>query len=754
MKKKKQNDITASIRMRIMGENLSQKQKRLVFMADTLVLWVLLLLFARIITSGLGFSVNAPVMAFVLLVYATLLQFVGGSFSRLSGYMGLILAGIWLLAFVVMQKLLGDGIRMLANDVMAKIGTTFPRELPVFQVTVGEEAKRLYETAGFLWCMAPVSMLMRFLMQRRYKKKLPEGSASISRMEVLLAACLMLAAGVLVYSAAVPKSRYHAPAAIERLQEAVKESIHNIRFGSDKDALTDGDFTAIGKTSRTDEGMLEVTMEQPGSYYLRGFVGGNYTGTGFERTSGETLWEEEGLFYWLHEKGFYGQEMLALSAEKLLGEEEGVSENKITVNVINGSSEYIYTPYELTESEESLSLRKKRLGDEGIVSGGFQGETSYEYQAVPSAISKALLIAGKMADENALSEDGKNYQLLEGYYNEFVYQNYLGVADMVKTSLKKHLKEDGWQTGEDHADYGEVKEKIVYLLNKECTYEGEKQENWNGLDFVTEFLDGTKTGGDHAFAAAATILFRYYGIPARYAEGYLVTKTDAALMKAGEGYLLTGKAAHAWTEYYQDGVGWLPFEVIPSYMDQMEKIDEYQAFSSLSRGGGSEDENNNDETEEEEDEEEEAIDWLFVLEIVLIVAIIFVLLFILGLFIWVIVKRQQVKKQKALFDDPDTEKAIRAMFSYTMNLLAVSGMKIRNTSLYRYGKPIGRVFGEEMAQEFEEVVDIRQEAVYSQHPIEEEKRKKVKAFEEKIWQGVYEEGTLLQRLKLKFVYYL
>lgn len=46
----------------------------------------------------------------------------------------------------------------------------------------------------------------------------------------------------------------------------------------------------------------------------------------------------------------------------------------------------------------------------------------------------------------------------------------------------------------------------------------------------------TGKGYDVQFATAATLMFRYYGIPARYAEGYLLTPEDAEKMKAGEGY--------------------------------------------------------------------------------------------------------------------------------------------------------------------------------------------------------------------------
>ena len=63
--------------------------------------------------------------------------------------------------------------------------------------------------------------------------------------------------------------------------------------------------------------ILEVTMSSPESYYLRGFTGGSYTGTGWEDTDAGARWKNKNLFYWLHAGGFYGQECLGKAAVAL-----------------------------------------------------------------------------------------------------------------------------------------------------------------------------------------------------------------------------------------------------------------------------------------------------------------------------------------------------------------------------------------------------------------------------------------------------
>lgn len=60
------------------------------------------------------------------------------------------------------------------------------------------------------------------------------------------------------------------------------------------------------------------------------------------------------------------------------------------------------------------------------------------------------------------------------------------------------------------------------------------------------------------------MMFRSMGIPARYAEGYFVTKDDVE--EEGNNYRkysVKDSAAHAWVEIYEEGIGWVAVEVTP-----------------------------------------------------------------------------------------------------------------------------------------------------------------------------------------------
>lgn len=80
-------------------------------------------------------------------------------------------------------------------------------------------------------------------------------------------------------------------------------------------------------------------------------------------------------------------------------------------------------------------------------------------------------------------------------------------------------------------------------------------------DFVTYFLYAGREGYCTYYAAAMTVMCRMAGLPARYVEGFMATPAEDGLA------YVTGKEAHAWTEVYFEGFGWVPFDPTPSQQD-------------------------------------------------------------------------------------------------------------------------------------------------------------------------------------------
>ena len=129
-------------------------------------------------------------------------------------------------------------------------------------------------------------------------------------------------------------------------------------------------------------------------------------------------------------------------------------------------------------------------------------------------------------------------------------------------------------------------------------------------DFVNYFLEENRRGYCAHFASAATLIFRYLGIPARYVEGYAIDPTDifgegtrledARYEEYYEGFSplgveavvsvdATDANAHAWVEIYDEALGWQVVEVTP-VSDEEEEADESLWQRLLDFLGGSQDE--------------------------------------------------------------------------------------------------------------------------------------------------------------------
>lgn len=116
-----------------------------------------------------------------------------------------------------------------------------------------------------------------------------------------------------------------------------------------------------------------------------------------------------------------------------------------------------------------------------------------------------------------------------------------GIVSYMTEYAKEHPYEAALQVAELVRNSGE------YSLNP-GSYPPE-------VDFVKHFLLESKQGYCVHFASATTALLQAMGVPARYVIGY-----RADIPEADTWVAVPRKNAHAWTEVYVRGVGWLPVE--------------------------------------------------------------------------------------------------------------------------------------------------------------------------------------------------
>ena len=285
---------------------------------------------------------------------------------------------------------------------------------------------------------------------------------------------------------------------------------------------------------------------------------------------------------------------------------------------------------------------------------------SYEFKAYENATGSWTDTAGKLFTSSA-DEKISEYLKDESWFNEFVYENYTYLSTKEISLMQEYIGDRGDQR-EGHIEYSTAIKKVRDYLNQNFIY---TQDPGLSQDAVMEDFFKNKKGYDTHFATAATFMFRYYGIPARYVEGYLVTPED--VKNAGEdGQMsISQQNVHAWVEIYIDGIGFVPIEVSPEYYDVMPQANLDTGFeNSIVRsdfvpensGGGA---STNQVLQNNTSQEESSI--LQVIKIIVLILLIVLLLAILALLLRKLINSY---RRFNFFKKGEPKKAVAAMFEY------------------------------------------------------------------------------------------
>ena len=148
------------------------------------------------------------------------------------------------------------------------------------------------------------------------------------------------------------------------------------------------------------------------------------------------------------------------------------------------------------------------------------------------------------------------------------------------SEMEEILGEDGMQVlSMDEWQYDI--ENIRQMLWQDNWYSFDLQEVPQGEDSVEYFLFDQHKGYCTHFATAATLLFRLYDVPARFANGYLVLPSDFKRNEDGTWTAsVTDERAHAWAEVFHYNVGFIPFEATPpAYIEMLDGMEKEEPLS-------------------------------------------------------------------------------------------------------------------------------------------------------------------------------
>lgn len=239
------------------------------------------------------------------------------------------------------------------------------------------------------------------------------------------------------------------------------------------------------------------------------------------------------------------------------GEEDQPEQNTLSLQISGAARDRIYFPASLSAVPQKGMQSEQ---DTTLAPTGFIGKWSYEEEERSGSRPAELTVAEEWVTAPG-NEAQNRYCQAEAVYRDFVYRTYT----TVDTQLADLLQAMFWDEYDQEGDgvYRALRQ-VRDTLNETVTYTKAPQAAPEGEDPILWFLTQSRQGNDVLYASAAVQALRAHGIPARYAEGYYLSASDAANSPDGT-VTLTGQNAHAWVEVYFDGVGWLPTDVTPGY---------------------------------------------------------------------------------------------------------------------------------------------------------------------------------------------
>lgn len=339
----------------------------------------------------------------------------------------------------------------------------------------------------------------------------------------------------------------------EKFSSEVRDAFHSALFDSTSNTMPEGRLSTVSARKKSSAPALAVnyghnkTKEKVFSRYFRGMTGDVYTGHSWVALSKGQLFEYNDLFYWLHKSGFYAQTQFTTALDAVVKGED--SDPEIYIENISACKKYLYLPYTAKYSE---LLDTSYIGDLSCLRSKQVG-LSYSVNCVTDYPSIKYIQSAAASND---SEDAVDYLAAERAYSEFVHENYLQLTPEAAATLSRIFGEEP-----PALELKKIFDLVYTALSDNIIYDEEIKGSSGENDFAMYVLEVSKCGYDVHYASCAALMLRYFGVPARYVEGYYFEGTD----HSDATVMLTEKDAHAWAEYYVEGVGWIPFEATPGY---------------------------------------------------------------------------------------------------------------------------------------------------------------------------------------------
>ena len=368
-----------------------------------------------------------------------------------------------------------------------------------------------------------------------FTDRFPETSV----LSVLPLAALLVAAAFLL-SGVGPESK-----TLQKKADEIRQAVlDRLFFTEPRDVFSlssegyypEGQDQLGGKPSPDENPVMQVSAPRP--VYLRGVILNEYTGRSWHNTAGgrRNLWQSPRLA--AQRSLLFDEDLPARNVRNSLCDPVTVS-----VRMLSDSASTLFVPQRVRElvpgaelvpyfsdSSEIFITRNLRSGDTYSVSAPL-------FQAGDPGLGTLIEVCSTLEDPQ-YDRMLENYTRLPSHLEEPVYALARETASVAFSPYDRALALQAW-------------------LGRNFRYTLDVDPQPGDVDFVTRFLLDTREGYCTYFASAMTVLCRMIGLPARYVEGYLARPDENGQA------VVTGRSAHAWTEVYFKGFGWLTFDATP-----------------------------------------------------------------------------------------------------------------------------------------------------------------------------------------------
>lgn len=452
----------------------------------------------------------------------------------------------------------------------------------------------------------PVNRRGRF--SRSHAVLRADGSAATKIGYVLFCAVAACFALVLLL---FPVRSYKPPVQVETVRTAMLNAFAGVgplfKVGNNLDGYTGQvNLNNIGSVRFYGKTMLQVWTRDSIPLYLKGFTGSVFTGEGWQQLPGGQYDAVESQL-----DGMNPQNMMGKYLSLFPGKNTRANQYEVRVKNIAAGRRRIYAPYNLITAPENIT-GVSFIGDASICSNYLVGTARYNlyaydlsrmrlgsspagvymsaltdrpFLAVWTSIDGSGALGAYLLQQEQfealnrnnlkayytsrlptgllyrLEGDKRSFVTAEQAYRQFLYEPYTDLPDDLREDILVFLKQKGLLK-----TYGSVEDMVaaVQSLLWGYTYTLDPGSVPKGQDFTEYFLFEHKKGYCVHFATAGAVMLRAMGVPARYAEGYIVTGED--YKDGADGYAnVKDNHAHAWVEVYFPGLGWQPVEVTSGF---------------------------------------------------------------------------------------------------------------------------------------------------------------------------------------------